>query len=77
MQEAKQSPFAISLQQPGEFKITSIAQQQKLCKSVVTDLSYAVHLLPTAQVGQGNRIFQDIHEGRPVPLSFGLHPRSS
>lgn len=68
IQEAKQSPFAFSLQQPGEFKITSVAQQQKMCKSVVTDLSYAVHPLPTAQVGQGNRIFQDIHEGKLVPL---------
>lgn len=65
-QEAKQSPFAFSQQQPGEFKITSIAQQQKMCKSVVADLSYVVHPLPTAQVGQGNRIFQDIHEGDGV-----------
>jgi hypothetical protein len=63
-QEAKQSPF--SQQQPGEFKITSIAQQQKMCKSTVADLSYAVHPLPTAQVGQGNKIFQDIHEGKRV-----------
>ena len=37
-----------------------------MCKSVVTDLSYTVHPLPTAQVGQGNRIFQDIHEGKSV-----------
>lgn len=66
-QEAKQSPFAFAQQQPGEFKITSIAQQQKMCKSVVTDLSYTVHPLPSAQVGQGNRIFQDIHEGKAVP----------
>lgn len=66
-QEAKQSPFAFAQQQPGEFKITSIAQQQKMCKSVVTDLSYTVHPLPAAQVGQGNRIFQDIHEGKAAP----------
>lgn len=69
-QEAKHSPFAISQQQPGEFKITSIAQQQKMCKSVVADLSYAVHPLPSAQVGQGNRIFQDIHEGKDVVSHF-------
>jgi nucleoporin POM152 len=69
-QEAKQSPFAISQQQPGEFKITSIAQQQKMCKSVVADLSYVVHPLPTAQVGQGNRIFQDIHEGKGIVSHF-------
>jgi nucleoporin POM152 len=68
-QEAKQSPFAFSQQQPGEFKITSIAQQQKMCKSVVADLSYAVHPLPTAQVGQGNRIFQDIHEGEHASIT--------
>ena len=67
-QEAKQSPFAFAQQQPGEFRITSIAQQQKMCKSVVTDLSYAVHPLPTAQVGQGNRVFQDIHEGEVEPV---------
>lgn len=70
-QEAKQSPFAFAQQQPGEFKITSIAQQQKMCKSVVTDLSYTVHPLPTAQVGHGNRIFQDIHEGK-AGLSISL-----
>lgn len=69
-QEAKQSPFAFSQQHPGEFKITSIAQQQKMCKSVVADLSYVVHPLPTAQVGQGNRIFQDIHEGKGVVSPF-------
>jgi len=71
-QEAKQSPFAFSQQQPGEFRITSIAQQQKMCKSVVADLSYAVHPLPTAQVGQGNRIFQDIHEGDQAEIKFTL-----
>ncbi|KAI0001714.1 hypothetical protein BJV77DRAFT_1075828 [Russula vinacea] len=71
-QEAKQSPFAFSQQQPGEFKITSIAQQQKMCKSVVADLSYAVHPLPSAQVGQGNRIFQDIHEGDQAEIKFTL-----
>ncbi|KAI0278168.1 hypothetical protein BGY98DRAFT_975678 [Russula aff. rugulosa BPL654] len=71
-QEAKQSPFAFSQQQPGEFKITSIAQQQKMCKSVVADLSYTVHPLPTAQVGQGNRIFQDIHEGDQAEIKFTL-----
>ena len=65
-QEAKQSPFAFSQQQSGEFKVTSIAQQQKMCKSMVADLSYAVHPLPAAKVGQGNRIFQDIHEGKRV-----------
>lgn len=69
-QEAKQSPFAFSQQQPGEFKITSIAQQQKMCKSVVADLSYAVHPHPTAQVGQGNKIFQDIHEGKGIHQSL-------
>jgi len=71
-QEAKQSPFAFSQQQAGEFKITSIAQQQKMCKSAVADLSYAVHPLPTAQVGQGNRIFQDIHEGDQAEIKFTL-----
>jgi hypothetical protein len=81
IQEAKQSPFAFSQQQPGEFKITSIAQQQKMCKSVVGDLSYAVHPLPAAQVGQGNRIFQDIHEGKRVVVSRlskpSAHPDSN
>ena len=76
-QEAKQSPFAFSQQQPGEFKITSIAQQQKMCKTTVADLSYTVHPLPTAQVGQGNRIFQDIHEGKRIVsncLAIPAHP---
>ncbi|KAI0274973.1 hypothetical protein BC834DRAFT_839954 [Gloeopeniophorella convolvens] len=72
MQEAKQSPFAFAQQQAGEFKITSIAQQQKMCKSAVTDLSFAVHSLPSAQVGHGNRIFQDIHEGDQAEIKFSL-----
>ncbi|KAI0049256.1 hypothetical protein FA95DRAFT_1571322 [Auriscalpium vulgare] len=71
-QEAKVSPFSLALQQPGEFKITSIAHQQKMCKAVVTDLGYTVHSLPSAQVGQGKRIFQDIHEGDQAEIKFTL-----
>lgn len=62
-QEAKVSPFSIMQQQAGEFAITSIAHQQKMCKTAVTDLRYTVHPLPAAQVGHGKRIVQDIHEG--------------
>lgn len=67
-QEARVSPFSIIQQQPGEFAVTSIAHQQKLCKTAVTDLRYTVHPLPSAQVGHGKRIVQDIHEGTPFPL---------
>ena len=63
MQEARVSPFSIIQQQPGEFAVTSIAHQQKMCKTAVTDLRYTVHPLPSAQVGHGKRIVQDIHEG--------------
>jgi nucleoporin POM152 len=62
-QEARVSPFSIIQQQPGEFAVTSIAHQQKMCKTAVTDLRYTVHPLPAAQVGHGKRIIQDIHEG--------------
>lgn len=62
-QEARVSPFSIIQQQPGEFAVTSIAHQQKMCKTAVTDLRYTVHPLPAAQVGHGKRIVQDIHEG--------------
>lgn len=34
-----------------------------MCKASVTDLRYNVHPLPSAQVGHGKRIIQDIHEG--------------
>ena len=62
-QEVKTSPFSLLQQQPGEFAITSIAHQQKMCKASVTDLHLHIHSLPSAQVGDGKRIYQDIHEG--------------
>ncbi|KAF8078923.1 hypothetical protein FPV67DRAFT_84986 [Lyophyllum atratum] len=70
--EAKVSPFSLLQQQPGEFTITSIAHQQKLCKAAVADLRFTVHPLPSAQVGQGKRIFQDIHEGDQAEIVFTL-----
>ncbi|KAG5650743.1 hypothetical protein H0H81_011187 [Sphagnurus paluster] len=70
--EAKVSPFSLIQQQPGEFTITSIAHQQKLCKAVVADLHFSVHPLPSAQVGHGKRIFQDIHEGDQAEIVFTL-----
>ncbi|KAI0785502.1 hypothetical protein BC629DRAFT_1593962 [Irpex lacteus] len=71
-QEAKVSPFAIKQEQPGEFAITSIAHQQKMCRTAVTDLRYQVHPLPSAQVGHGKRIIQDIHEGDQAEIVFTL-----
>lgn len=62
-QEAKVSPFPVAQQQPGLFTVTSIAHQQKMCKAAVTDLKFKVHDLPSAQVGHGKKILQDIHEG--------------
>ena len=64
--ETSVSPFSIQQQQPGEFVITSIAHQQKMCKAAVADLHFNVHPLPSAKVGHGKRIFQDIHEGKPT-----------
>jgi len=43
--------------------ITSVAHQQTMCKTAVTDLHYTVYPLPSAQVGHGKRVLQDIHEG--------------
>ncbi|KAJ7170021.1 hypothetical protein C8R46DRAFT_1162713 [Mycena filopes] len=71
-EEAKVSPFSLIQQQPGEFTITSIAHQQKMCKAVVTDLRLNVHPLPAAQVGHGKRIYQDIHEGDQAEIVFTL-----
>ncbi|KAJ7361595.1 hypothetical protein DFH08DRAFT_768660 [Mycena albidolilacea] len=71
-EEAKTSPFSLIQQQPGEFTITSIAHQQKMCKAVVTDLRLNVHPLPSAQVGHGKRIYQDIHEGDQAEILFTL-----
>ncbi|KAG6814139.1 hypothetical protein H0H92_002134 [Tricholoma furcatifolium] len=70
--EAKVSPFSLAQQQPGEFAITSIAHQQKLCKAAVADLHFTVHPLPSAQVGHGKRIYQDIHEGDQAEIVFTL-----
>ena len=44
--------------------ITSVAHQQTMCKTAVTDLHYIVHPLPSAKVGNGRRVLQDIHEGK-------------
>ncbi|OAX42996.1 hypothetical protein K503DRAFT_241063 [Rhizopogon vinicolor AM-OR11-026] len=71
-QEAKTSPFSLVQQQAGEFTITSVSQQQKLCKATVTDLRFTVHPLPSAQVGHGKRIYQDIHEGDQAEIVFTL-----
>ncbi|KAK7064112.1 hypothetical protein R3P38DRAFT_2822500 [Favolaschia claudopus] len=71
-EEAKTSPFSLIQQQPGEFTITSIAHQQKTCKAVVTDLRLNVHPLPSAQVGHGKRVYQDIHEGDQAEIVFTL-----
>ena len=71
-QEAKISPFAIAQQQPGEFSVASIAHQNKMCKSAVSDLRYTIHPLPSARVGQGNRFEQDIHEGDQAEIIFTL-----
>ncbi|KAJ3511391.1 hypothetical protein NLJ89_g4128 [Agrocybe chaxingu] len=71
-QEAKTSPFSILQQQPGLFTVTSIAHQQKMCKAAVTDLRFNVHALPSAQVGHGKKIFQDIHEGDQAEITFTL-----
>lgn len=61
--EVKTSPFSLPQLQPGELVITSIAHQQKSCKATVTDIRYTIHPLPSAKVGQGQRVIQDIHEG--------------
>ncbi|THH33416.1 hypothetical protein EUX98_g778 [Antrodiella citrinella] len=72
VQEVQTSPFSIVQKQPGDFVITSIAHQHKMCKTAVTDLRYIVHPLPSAQVGHGARIIQDIHEGDQAEIVFTL-----
>ncbi|TFK77394.1 hypothetical protein BDN72DRAFT_830551 [Pluteus cervinus] len=71
-QEAKVSPFSLLQQQAGEFVVTSIAHQQKKCQAAVTDLHFTIHSLPSAQVGHGKRIYQDIHEGDQAEIVFTL-----
>jgi len=38
----------------------------------VTDLRFKVHDLPSAQVGHGKKILQDIHEGDQAEIIFTL-----
>ncbi|KAL4070659.1 hypothetical protein J3A83DRAFT_4372847 [Scleroderma citrinum] len=71
-QDAKVSPFSIIQHQSGEFTITSIAHQQKMCKAVITNLQMTIHPLPSAQVGHGQRVYQDIHEGDQAEIVFTL-----
>ncbi|KAJ7070896.1 hypothetical protein C8F01DRAFT_1206549 [Mycena amicta] len=70
-EEAKTSPFSLIQQQPGEFTVTSIRHQQK-CRAGVTELRTTVYPLPSAQVGHGKRIYQDIHEGDQAEIVFTL-----
>ncbi|KAF7307041.1 hypothetical protein MIND_00497200 [Mycena indigotica] len=70
-EEAKTSPFSLIQQQAGEFTVTSIRHQQK-CKAGVTDLRTTVYPLPSAQVGHGKRVYQDIHEGDQAEIVFTL-----
>ncbi|KIY73469.1 hypothetical protein CYLTODRAFT_485323 [Cylindrobasidium torrendii FP15055 ss-10] len=71
-QEAKTSPFSLTQQQPGVLSITSIAHQQKKCQAAVSSLHYNIHALPSAKVGAGQRIYQDIHEGDQAEIVFEL-----
>jgi hypothetical protein len=50
--------------------ITSVAHQQTMCKTAVTDLHYIIYPLPSAQVGDGKRVLQDIHEGKRYCCAF-------
>jgi len=71
-QEAKTSPWSIVQQQGGEFTVSSVAHQQKMCKAAVANLRMNIHPLPSAQVGHGKRIYQDIHEGDQAEIVFTL-----
>ena len=45
-----------------------------MCKAAVTDLRFKVHDLPSAQVGHGKKILQDIHEGKnDLGVVFYIH----
>ncbi|KAF9074850.1 hypothetical protein BDP27DRAFT_1415766 [Rhodocollybia butyracea] len=71
-QEVKMSPFSLLQQQPGEVSFTSIAHQQQMCKATIPNLNFTVHPLPSARVGHGKRILQDIHEGDQAEIIFEL-----
>ncbi|KAG6380911.1 hypothetical protein JVT61DRAFT_5303 [Boletus reticuloceps] len=71
-QEAKTSPWSIVQQQSGEFIVSSVAHQQKMCKAAVANLRMNIHPLPSAQVGHGKRVYQDIHEGDQAEIVFTL-----
>ncbi|KIK30206.1 hypothetical protein PISMIDRAFT_26692 [Pisolithus microcarpus 441] len=70
--DAKASPFSILQQQSGDFTISSIAHQHKMCKAAITNLQMTIHPLPSALVGHGRRIYQDIHEGDQAEIVFTL-----
>ncbi|THV07501.1 hypothetical protein K435DRAFT_959584 [Dendrothele bispora CBS 962.96] len=71
-QEAKASPLSLLQKQPGEFTITSIAHQQKMCKNSITDLRFNVHALPSAEVAHGIPDITNIHEGEQAEIIFTL-----
>lgn len=34
-----------------------------MCKAAITNLQMTIHPIPSALVGHGKRVYQDIHEG--------------
>ncbi|KAF8585137.1 hypothetical protein K439DRAFT_1632955 [Ramaria rubella] len=70
--QAKTSPFRRVADRPGVFSVVSIAHEQDMCQTTVSDLSFRIHSIPSARVSQGKKFVQDIREGDQAVIHFEL-----
>ena len=66
---AKHSQFRRVAESPGTFSVVSIAHQQNLCQTTVSDVKVVIHDIPSAHVSQGKNIIEDIREGPSLLFS--------
>ncbi|KAG8930377.1 hypothetical protein FRC02_004294 [Tulasnella sp. 418] len=70
--KSKSPKFSRVAEEPGVFKILSIAHQQNQCQTVVRDVEMTVKPIPSARVSNGKRVIQDIREGDQAEIVFDL-----
>ncbi|KAF8514743.1 hypothetical protein JB92DRAFT_3082946 [Gautieria morchelliformis] len=66
------SPFRRVADRAGEFSVVSIAHEQDMCQTTVSDLSFRIHNIPSAKVSHGKKLIQNIREGDQAEIRFEL-----
>jgi len=69
---SKSSKFSRAGEVPGMFEILSVAHQQNMCETTVSDMKMKVHAIPSARVSHGEAIIENIREGEQAEIKFTL-----